>query len=564
MNSLKQLHWLLYLFFILAIACARQTAPTGGPKDTIPPRLITAKPKNQQLNYKENSLELTFSESVELATPKEQLIITPTLGKNYDISAKKNQVTIKWEQRLPDSTTYTFNFREAVKDITEKNPARNLRIAFSTGSYIDSLMLQGEIRTALEQTPVKDVTVALQPYTDTFNILTDHPTYFTKSDDKGVFKLENLKNTTYLLYAFTDQNRNLVADSKSERFGFLSQPIKLDSQSQKIILPIVKRDMRPLKLTGARPYNTYFNIRTSKNIEGVKLKPADSSKAIYSFGPDRSNILVYNTYGAIDSVLLYVSLYDSIDNRIDTTVYAKFNTQKVTPEKFQAAITKFTFIADKGLINGSISLTKPLDKILHDSIFFNIDSLNRIPFTEKDFIYNQVERTIQITKKVDPSFFKSNEPTPGEEAPAPDTTAAKKPKQLNELHFGRGAFISVERDSSQTMTQKLTPLHYEELGVIIVSFNTQKKVNSIVELVNKDKQIIASRLNTTNINFEDLTPDDYQIRAIIDKNGNGKWDAGNYLKAEEPEEVIYYENEKHDRTVKLKANFEIGPLLITY
>jgi uncharacterized protein (DUF2141 family) len=564
MNSLKQFHWFLYIFFILVIACARQTAPTGGPKDTIPPRLIASKPKTQQLNYKENSLELTFTEAVELATPKEQLIITPTIGKDYQISAKKNHVTVKWNQLLPDSTTYTFNFRESVKDITEKNSARNLRIAFSTGPYIDSLMLQGKIVAALEQTPVKDATVALQPYSDTFNILKHQPTYFTKSDDKGIFKIENLKNTTYLLYAFTDQNRNLVADSKSERFGFIPKPVNLDTANQTITVPIVKRDMRALKITGARPYNTYFNIKTSKNIEGVAIEQTNNVKTVYSFGADRSNILVYNTFGAIDSVQLHVSLYDSIQNRIDTTVYAKFASQKVTPEKFQATISKLTFIADKGFITGTISLTKPLSKILYDSIIFDVDSLTKIHFTEKDFQYNQVEKTIQITKKVDPSLFKNEVIQPGEEAPLPDTLRTKKPKKLNSLIFHPASLISIENDSSSAISQKLTPLHFEDLGVIIVNFYTKQTVETITELVGSDKQVLSSKRNATNIQFEDLPPNDYQIRVIIDQNANGKWDGGNYLKGIEPEPIIYYENEKHDRTVKLKANFEIGPLLITY
>jgi uncharacterized protein (DUF2141 family) len=563
MRTSKNLHWLLYLFIATMIACARQTAPTGGPKDTIPPKLWYSNPKNEQVNFHGNAIELTFTEPVELALPKEQLIITPTIGKDYEIQAKKDKVILKWDQPLLDSTTYTFNFREAVKDITEKNPVRNLRLAVSTGSFIDSLTVQGEIRSALEQTPVKDVTVALQPYSDTFNILKHPPTYFTKSNDKGVYLLENLKNGRYLLYAFIDQNRNLFVDSKSERFGFVKEILNLDSGDQKVNIPIVKRDMRPLKITSARPYNTYFNIRTSKNIEGVSIKATDSIATNYALGADRSNILVYNNYGNVDSVLLNVTLYDSIENRIDTTLYAKFSTQAITPEKFQTTPGKITMVADKGLIKGTVSFTKPLSKIVYDSIIFKVDSLNHFTFTEKDFSYNQVEKVLTFTKKIDPLLYKKAESQPGEEAPAPDSTKTQKIKKLNELHFGSGAFISIEQDSSTISNQKLTPLYYEDLGVIIISVYTKQTSKTLIELVSKDK-VISSRVNEANITFEDLPPDDYQIRLIIDTNGNGKWDAGNYLKREEPEEIIYYQNEKRDRTVKLKANFEIGPLLITY
>jgi hypothetical protein len=64
--------------------------------------------------------------------------------------------------------------------------------------------------------------------------------------------------------------------------------------------------------------------------------------------------------------------------------------------------------------------------------------------------------------------------------------------------------------------------------------------------------------------FSDLEPSDYLLRIIVDLNQNGQWDPGNYLKREEPEPIIYYETEKHERPIRLKSNFEIGPLLITY
>ena len=40
--------------------------------------------------------------------------------------------------------------------------------------------------------------------------------------------------------------------------------------------------------------------------------------------------------------------------------------------------------------------------------------------------------------------------------------------------------------------------------------------------------------------FYDLTPDSYYVALVLDANGNGKWDTGNYSEHRQPEDVFYY------------------------
>ena len=111
----KNLHWFLYILFLFS--CARQSSPTGGPKDTIPPVLIRAIPSNEAINFKSKEIELMFSEDVILNSPKEQLIVTPNIGKEYKITNRRNIIRLEFAEPLLDSTTYTFSFRETVQDI---------------------------------------------------------------------------------------------------------------------------------------------------------------------------------------------------------------------------------------------------------------------------------------------------------------------------------------------------------------------------------------------------------------------------------------------------------------
>jgi hypothetical protein len=113
MNLKRHVHWLVYGLFFLG--CARQTSPTGGPKDTIPPTLIQSNPKDGQTNFRSQELQLAFDETVILNNPKDQIIITPDIRKEYDVNVKKNKVVLKLKTELQDSTTYAINFREAVQ-----------------------------------------------------------------------------------------------------------------------------------------------------------------------------------------------------------------------------------------------------------------------------------------------------------------------------------------------------------------------------------------------------------------------------------------------------------------
>jgi len=557
MKLRKQLHWLVYFAFILS--CARQTAPTGGPKDTIPPRLVRSNPANQQINFHDNKLALTFSEFVQLNKPKEQLIITPSIGKDYKVTAKRQLVEVTWDRPLDDSTTYTFNFRDAVQDMTEKNPAKKLRIAVSTGSYIDSLSIQGTTVSLLDETTIKDATVALQPYSDTFSIFKHSPTYFTKADDKGNYKLENLKSGTYLIYAWMDQNKNLTVDSKSERYGFLADSVLLTSNLKKVDLGLIKLDARPLTMTSARPYNTYFNIRNSKNIANIHLKAVDTTKLSYALSSDPSIAILYNTFPEKDSLQIHISLTDSIQQRFDTTVYAKFNKQRVTPEKFKASLLNNIMLADEGVIEASFKFSKPVMSINFDSLYFDADSLHRFQFNRSDIKYDTTQLIIHLKHNFDKALYKKSEPQPTEAAIPKQPTI----KRLNLLKIGKGAFISIENDSSAQMDQKVTPHYFEDLGVIIAQVNTENK-NVIIQLLDTKKNVLQQAIHKTQYTFNNLSPGDYLLRVIIDSNNNGKWDPGNYFLRQEPEKVLYYKNEKQTKEIKLKANFELGPLLITY
>src|SRR5690606_15868769 len=102
-------------------------------------------PENKTKNFTGREFRLTFNELVDASALSNELFIVPDPGSPYETKVKNNVVTLKFDKPLAENTTYTLNFRNGIKDLTEKNPARNLKLVISTGNEIDSLQVTGTI-----------------------------------------------------------------------------------------------------------------------------------------------------------------------------------------------------------------------------------------------------------------------------------------------------------------------------------------------------------------------------------------------------------------------------------
>ena len=60
--------WVAACIFVLIIfaQCANRGTPNGGLKDTTPPKVLEASPKNHSTNFNEDKIEIAFDEYVVL------------------------------------------------------------------------------------------------------------------------------------------------------------------------------------------------------------------------------------------------------------------------------------------------------------------------------------------------------------------------------------------------------------------------------------------------------------------------------------------------------------------
>jgi uncharacterized protein (DUF2141 family) len=458
-------------------------------------------------------------------------------------------------------------FRDAVQDLTERNPAVNLKLAFSTGNLIDSLSISGTVSSLLEDKLLKNYTVGLIPYHDTVNIFKHEAQWITITNDKGEYQLDNLKAGSYLLYAFDDKNKNLIVDSRNEAFAFKAKPLQLDSSVSQQNLQTVLLDQREFKLISARPIARYFNVRTTKGIADYKLTPQTDSIAISSFLEDISTIRIYNTFPQLDSIPVNFHFVDSAINTIDTLIYVKFDTRTSTKENFTTKITYADFLQNKSILNAEITANKPILSIVTDSIFIQTDSVNKILFSEQDLSYSEDRRKIYINKTLPKETDLTTKTSMSGritrqrgEVTKEETSKEEKPViPLNNLILPAHTILSIESDSSAALQSSIKTITPDNSGVISVELKTEE--NILIQILNKSFQVIQESESKT-AKFENLPPADYYIRVVIDKNNNRKWDPGNFFNKAEPEPIIFWKSEKGIPTTNLKANWEVGPLLI--
>ncbi len=230
----KTAPWILGLMGILFLAaassggCANPIAPSGGPKDTLPPLLGDASPDDSTLNFAEKRIVFSFNEYVQLDNWRDHVIISPVQKHDPEINAKLRTITIRIKDTLEANTTYSYNFGTAIKDVNEGNIARNLTYVFSTGKYIDSLELTGKVTVAQTGRPDSTMIVMLHTSSDDSALIKKKPRYVARLDSAGHFHFRNLPPGVFYLYALKDNGgQRRYDDGTRQLFAFASKPITI-------------------------------------------------------------------------------------------------------------------------------------------------------------------------------------------------------------------------------------------------------------------------------------------------------------------------------------------------
>ncbi|MCD8185663.1 MAG: Ig-like domain-containing protein [Rikenellaceae bacterium] len=203
-------------------------SPEGGPKDTIPPRVVRMSPPFNSTHLWPGRIVIDFDEYIQLKDQQEQFFTSPFMEVKPTLSYKNKSAIVTIDSPLDSATTYVLNLGSSVVDNNEGNPLHGLKYTFSTGDYIDSMFMSGFVSDAFSGDTVRGAYIfffeaGLDSIPETDSLLFDpwKALAVAKTLSDGGFIFSNLKPIDYRVYALMDHNKNQIYDPGTDEVAFL-------------------------------------------------------------------------------------------------------------------------------------------------------------------------------------------------------------------------------------------------------------------------------------------------------------------------------------------------------
>ena len=582
-------------------ACANRGYPEGGPKDETPPQVVEEVPLSYTTNFKAKRVNIYFDEFVQLNDINNKFIFSPPVKKDPKVSLKGKYVQVAIPDSLRENTTYSLDFADAIVDNNESNPLGFYRYVFSTGERIDTLELGGTVVNAESYEPVMGVLVALYEKSGDSIPLKELPDYIARTDSSGNFRLTNLREGHYRVMAIEDANRDKMYTPESEMFAWMDTTVfpvvepatRVDTFHviEKIVEAdtILRDSIVRTDYLAYGPSNLYLRLFLEKLTQLYLVeddrKEREQLNFIFSIpGENGLEVTLWDTLATEplpqnwyfkehsagnDTLTLWIK--DSTVYKKDTlnvilsymrsdstgqwerysdtaryTFRAKEKKEGKSKKKDEDAL-KVEFLEIKSNISGDLDLGARL--YLEFSRPINKSTLDSIRVLEKvDTVYQLIPfQVVEDSLRVRRVFVDAAWKAGGEYQLQIDSATIydiygrfndkleKKFKVRTEEYYGK-IMVNVRGVDCPTIVQ----LYKAENGKSENGKRTYNVVQS--KVVEQDGEVV----------FPLLPEGKYCVRAILDRNGNGVWDTGLYLKHRQPEEIVYLRGE-----IAVKQNFDV-------
>jgi uncharacterized protein (DUF2141 family) len=520
-------------FFLLVCttlisSCAKTGRPDGGPKDELAPLFVTSKPPYETINFSSKEIELRFNEFIKLKDLNKQLVVSPPLKNPLLITPQGTAskfLKIEILDTLAINTTYIFNFGNAIEDNNESNKLEGFKYVFSTGSYIDSLETTGTVTDAFLNKKPKKTNIVLYRLDSTFTdsiIYKKKPNYVTTALDTTKFNFTNLKKGKYLLLALGETSSNYIFNPTVDKIGFYRDTIRLPKDS--ILTRPIKlfKEVQPYQFRRAKEaFKGKIEFGYEGEIKNLKVKllskVSDSFRSISRFEIDKDTLNYWHTPIAVDSLNFIIS-----NDIFRDTVTVQFRKNKLDSLKITPSTKGTLHLRDTFFLKSNNPIVK-------------IDT-SKIVFINKDTL--RVKYSSYNSKKENKIGF----------------IFEKKQREKYSIRALPGSFTDIYTIKNDTLNYRFKTIELEDYGRITLNIVNIASKNLIIDLLsgkNNDEIIERKYISASEtLVFNLLEPKTYVIRAIVDDNNNKKWDTGNYLRKELPENVIYYKEE-----LKVRANY---------
>ena len=586
MNNSKSLY---YIFIIIAAAvmysCANIGNPSGGPIDKTPPIFMRSNPTPNAVNVKDRKIEIFFDEIVSLKDPSTKIIVSPAQTEMPRMSALGRKVTVELVDSLLPNTTYTIDFSNSIQDNNEGNAIDNFAFAFSTGSVIDSMRVSGYVLDSRTLEPMQSVVVGLQSNLADSAFHKEKLQRVALTNDRGQFTIRNVSPGSYHIFALKDLDRDYKFGNPTEDIAFLDSII-VPSIGSREAADTVYNDLNEIDTIMRATRPAYFpnDILLSMFNEDRKSQylannlRVDSTRISLTFAAASDTLPSLSIVGRNDVPDQWYTLERSQTN--DTLTYWIRPPHLVSADTLMVATTYLRTDTASNLSWGTDTLkfTFQRQKAKKKKKNEETDSLEQIRFMELHPLANgtqevyaplllqtgtPIERysreAFHLQRKLqnDTTFY----PAEIKSIALRDSTLSRRDLMLK-VDWEPGAAYTLAVDSLamtdiyglQTKPLKVdfNVRKMEEYGNIVFNI-TAVRDSAIVELLDgTEKIVLRAPVKSHRAELLNLLPGKYYARLFIDRNGNGKYDTGNYDMHLQPEETVYYPG-----AINLKKNWDV-------
>ncbi len=535
--------------------CANVVAPTGGAKDTSPPKLIFSTPKKGATNFHEKSFRVNFDEFIKLKD--KEVLVSPPLKTAPKVKLGGKSILVNWKDTLKENTTYTFLFGDNIQDITEGNTLNNFQFVFSTGDVIDTLTYSGKVLEASTGNALENVSVML--YKENLDSIPSKqkPYYLAKTNKEGAFQFNYLKEGKYKIFALKDENYNLLYDLPNEKIGFSDTLISVGKFFKPITLQLFenfqnkKQQIKSVKRSDAISYLIQFD----KNIQSLKCITDNHYNDFVSVVKSDSLQIYFRKKITTDSLSLHI-----FTENLDTILKIETITDSMAWKRTRLnAMANFQIKSSTGKTDESKGRQSSLSNLAKKEVVKFADELN---FNQAIFLifnhpiarenlqtsFQLIEDTGKYKTTLKPQLLN-------------DSAFQQKVKinynfkedHLYELIGRKNQLIDVANIQSDSFHISFIYKAQRHFGNILLDIKTDSlPPHFIVQLLNNSGvEVAREKFSNKKISWNNLPQGKYNIRILNDENGNGKWDTGNYFLRQQPESYLRYAND-----VLVKPNWD--------
>lgn len=566
-------------------SCANIGNPSGGPIDKTPPIFMRSNPTPNAVNVKDRKIEIFFDEIVTLKDPSTKIIVSPAQTEMPRMSALGRKVTVELVDSLLPNTTYTIDFSNSIQDNNEGNAIDNFAFAFSTGSVIDSMRVSGYVLDSRTLEPMQSVVVGLQSNLADSAFHKEKLQRVALTNDRGQFTIRNVSPGSYHIFALKDLDRDYKFGNPTEDIAFLDSII-VPSIGSREAADTVYNDLNEIDTIMRATRPAYFpnDILLSMFNEDRKSQylannlRVDSTRISLTFAAASDTLPSLSIVGRNDVPDQWYTLERSQTN--DTLTYWIRPPHLVSADTLMVATTYLRTDTASNLSWGTDTLkfTFQRQKAKKKKKNEETDSLEQIRFMELHPLANgtqevyaplllqtgtPIERysreAFHLQRKLqnDTIFY----PAEIKSIALRDSTLSRRDLMLK-VDWEPGAAYTLAVDSLA-----MTDIYGLQTKPLKVDFNVRKmeeygnivfnipavRDSAIVELLDgTEKIVLRAPVKNHRAELLNLLPGKYYARLFIDRNGNGKYDTGNYDMHLQPEETVYYPG-----AINLKKNWDV-------